>query len=124
MKIYQDFLDGNAFDVVVYPVSDLPPTVHAYTNFDAPSKTCYMRINTQEPDNHELPRPSVDFKQTLAHELYHCVQYIRGQEAPVGIQHDIATWWMEGTATFFAHEIFPAAQQGLMAQYKPKIPLY
>jgi hypothetical protein len=71
MKIYKDFLHGKDLDLVVYPVSDLTD-VYAYTHFNSPSSACYIRVTTQEPGNHALPRPSIDFKQTVAHELYHC----------------------------------------------------
>jgi hypothetical protein len=62
--------------------------------------------------------------QTMAHELYHCVQHLRN---PASMrQHEFARWWIEGTATYFANRIFPMGPnvQTEMELYEPKIPLY
>lgn len=44
------------------------------------------------------------FKQTLAHELFHCFQF-KNYWAQTGDAHSL--WWMEGTAEYFGNVVYP-----------------
>lgn len=62
------------------------------------SGRCPVRLFILNPVNNE------DMKKSLAHELFHCVQF--GSLNPSQIAGG-ANWWLEGSAEFFSVYVFP-----------------
>lgn len=52
-----------------------------------------------------LERPSAAFRQTVAHEVFHCVQNRSFTTRPYATHK----WWMEGSATYFSNVVYPTA---------------
>lgn len=52
------------------------------------------------PDNRR------EIQLTVAHELFHCVQYINWPRKSQGSIFSNAEWWMEGTAEYFSHAVY------------------
>jgi hypothetical protein len=124
MAAYHDFLGDKWLNVMVFVVPALTggrKDANALT--ETVLNTCRIQIVTQEPLQSTEQIEELAFKETLAHELYHCVQGRYGQIAEHG-QGRPAKWWIEGTATYFAHAIYPKGPQGWIMKYEPKTPLY
>ncbi|KAH0541666.1 hypothetical protein FGG08_003897 [Glutinoglossum americanum] len=86
--------------------------------------TCYVRVpqSTATDSNIEL------VKQTVAHELYHCVEFkntvgftkaeLNGETA--------SGWWIEGAADYFSNVVYPYSntEWDVNIDYIPSVPLY
>lgn len=47
------------------------------------------------------------YKQTLAHEMFHCYQFWNYHAASRVVSYEEADWWMEGTAEYFGNTVYP-----------------
>ena len=47
------------------------------------------------------------FKQTVAHEMFHCYQYWNYPEASMWVPYEENDWWLEGTADYFSNYVYP-----------------
>jgi hypothetical protein len=47
------------------------------------------------------------FKQTIAHEMFHCFQFWNYHAASREVPYGEADWWMEGTAEYFSNTVYP-----------------
>lgn len=67
---------------------------------------CVIRINVAIGDTKGAGNILQDYRNSVAHEMFHCVQGATwpGQFQLDGLDTD---WWVEGTAQFIAHWIFP-----------------
>ncbi|NPV86954.1 MAG: hypothetical protein HPY45_13215 [Anaerolineae bacterium] len=50
-----------------------------------------------------------NFKQTIAHEMFHCFQYSNIPPAHTGYERK--KWWMEGSAEYFSNVVYPSNNQ-------------
>jgi hypothetical protein len=94
MAVYQNFLGGNALDIWVYIVGsmvDNTTNAFAETIFPLPG-TCVVQLTTLDPDNPGSTLDDLTILQTVAHELYHCVQDSLGQQASTPAQHATSSW--------------------------------
>ena len=48
-----------------------------------------------------------EFKQTIAHEIFHCFEF-RNLPGQMQVDHDINMWWSEATAEYFSNVVYPA----------------
>jgi hypothetical protein len=62
---------------------------------------CYVRLKNPAPGTETLQTI-----QTIAHELYHCIQNCQNYASIVDAP--FATWWVEGTAEYMANYYYPA----------------
>jgi hypothetical protein len=73
-------------------------------------KDCVVRLNVAVGDmggDGPTPTPVLDdFDNTIAHELFHCVQGATWPDQFL-MYDEGAGWWVEGTAQFIAHWIYP-----------------
>lgn len=69
-------------------------------------KECVIRVNVAVGDTTSAGDVLLDFRNSIAHEIFHCIQGATWPE-----QFDVplkdTTWWREGTAQFIAHWIYP-----------------
>ena len=67
---------------------------------------CVIRLNVAVADTQGAGDVLQDFRNSIAHEVFHCIQ---GATWPAQANQDNATkrWWSEGTAQFIAHWIYP-----------------
>lgn len=56
-----------------------------------------------------IAEPQASFKQVIAHEIFHCVQYKVLARRGVPINLNTYPWWFEGTATYFSNVVYPDA---------------
>jgi hypothetical protein len=72
-------------------------------------KECVIRINVAVADTKSLGDVLEKFHGTIAHEVFHCIQ---GATWPDQLRQYSkgATWWVEGTAQYIAHWIYPVPQ--------------
>ena len=70
-------------------------------------KDCVIRVDISVADTESVGSVLIDFQNTVAHEVFHCIQGATwpGQFAVLG--SDDGLWWIEGTAQFIGHWIFP-----------------
>ncbi len=78
---------------------------------------CIVRVAIGTIEGEATDDASLNYRNTLAHELMHCVQYWTWRQAAAlycaeGACNG-AEWWMEGTAEFFAHLVFESPQRAL-----------
>ena len=89
--------------------------------------TCYIELPIVAPLGGE--KSSQGFRYTIAHQLYHCVQYRLGQlgylnpSLPtdgIHTQKDISHWWYEGAADYFAQALYPVGFGSFSDAYNPQ----
>jgi len=112
-------------------VTNLPPTVLILTNKDGPAGLttvapaggpCMITALTSWNDWAMALNPWM--QQSLAHELYHCVQFATNPDLAAN------TWVSEGTAEYFSNLVFPSADHEWVREvaasrgYRPDLPLY
>lgn len=73
------------------------------------SRDCVITIYVDIGDTKGKGNVLQDYRNSVAHEVFHCIQGATwpGQSLVSGGAND---WWMEGTAQFVAHWIFPNPQ--------------
>lgn len=49
-----------------------------------------------------------DYKQTVAHEIFHCFEAWNLHAQGIGAGYDSSEWWVEGTAEYFSNIAYPA----------------
>ncbi len=54
-----------------------------------------------------LGRTEGEFKQVVAHELFHCFQLHNLTGQLLGVHQDIKKWWSEGSAEYFSNIVYP-----------------
>lgn len=95
----------------------------ADTSIAVPGEACRIRVFWE---NMRRATMAVN-KQTIAHELFHCVQWQQfGPDAFFGtgvVSHD---WWIEGGADFFSAVVYPNVNDewNWSRYYHPSQPLY
>jgi hypothetical protein len=71
-------------------------------------ETCVLTITDATLDgrygNAEGER---ELRLTIAHELFHCVQYYNWERKVLDAMLAHAAWWVEGTAEYIQHEVYP-----------------
>jgi hypothetical protein len=67
---------------------------------------CVIRLNVSAAVTEGAGPVLVDFNNTIAHELFHCIQ---GATWPgqYKVHSEGGDWWVEGTSQFIAHWIYP-----------------
>jgi hypothetical protein len=72
-------------------------------------KECVIRLNVAIGDTASEGDVLQDFRNSIAHEVFHCIQ---GATWPgqFGVSKKDTAWWREGTAQFIAHWIYPNAE--------------
>jgi hypothetical protein len=69
-------------------------------------KECVIRLNVAVGDSASVGDALQDFRNSIAHEIFHCIQGATWPQQFDVAQKDTA-WWREGTAQFIAHWIYP-----------------
>lgn len=85
---------------------------------------CEVQIQIFEDVHTGASMSENDFKMTVAHELYHCVQ--RSLRPRAGETPSFAKWWREGTAEYFSNHYYPPIQDHSLSHlpfYDPGLPL-
>ncbi len=49
-----------------------------------------------------------DYKQTVAHEIFHCFETWNLHAQGIGAGYDSAEWWVEGAAEYFSNLVYPS----------------
>jgi hypothetical protein len=70
----------------------------AQQSYVAPGETCPITLFTSAS-----AEPLDVFKQTIAHEVFHCVQDWSFTTEP----YETHSWWMEGSAEYFSNVVYP-----------------
>jgi hypothetical protein len=130
---YTSMLQGNDLTVTFYVVDTPTWATGDYgaltRDFPLSDSDCVVQIMIGESPGSGKTKPTldIDFKQTVAHELYHCVQDRFGQKA-TGAKHQNANWWKEGTASFMGNWFYPdsstRAEEDNIRLYDPTLSLY
>ncbi|KAH7389901.1 hypothetical protein BKA66DRAFT_548266 [Pyrenochaeta sp. MPI-SDFR-AT-0127] len=93
------------------------------TDFNEPDQSvCSIRVAGYGLDKEQGDVKSV--QQSLAHELYHCVQRTFGIGQPIPTSRLPNNWWFEGSAEYFGNIFFPNTNPAHMQHYHPRFPLY
>lgn len=69
-------------------------------------KECVIRINVALGDTKSVGDVLQDYRNSVAHEIFHCIQGATWPDQ-VLLGDTANRWWLEGTAQFIAHWIFP-----------------
>jgi hypothetical protein len=77
------------------------PRAYAGTDKPEDSETCSVAIF---PYGQEMPEGP--FKQTLAHEIFHCYQF-SNMVRPSSASYRLSKWWKEGSAEYFGNAAYP-----------------
>lgn len=48
-----------------------------------------------------------DFKQSIAHEIFHCFQFWNLNSQSLGVAVSVNDWWVEGTAEYYSNVVYP-----------------
>jgi hypothetical protein len=71
-------------------------------------KTCVVSITDAAMGGiYGTPAGEEELRLTIAHELFHCVQYENWQRRVSDVMFRHAAWWIEGTAEYIQHEVYP-----------------
>jgi hypothetical protein len=71
-------------------------------------KTCVVSITDAAMEGiYGTPAGEEELRLTIAHELFHCVQYENWQRRVSDVMFRHAAWWIEGTAEYIQHEVYP-----------------
>jgi len=105
-------LDGLATSVVVYgglaTVGDINAVFSLTDSGTALAQQSYFDDGAPCPITlfpAASGRPTESFRQTVAHETFHCVQDWSYETEP----YDTHQWWLEGSAEYFSNVVYPAA---------------
>ena len=69
---------------------------------------CLMVVFTGSPDVMDPTKRAAELPNTIAHELFHCVQY---WTVPAQMKADKRNWWIEGSAEAMAQTVFDAQER-------------
>ncbi|OAL36407.1 hypothetical protein AYO20_04303 [Fonsecaea nubica] len=121
LPVYADLMQTKVKTVRVY-LTEEDGTIRGATDYHELDPTiCNVRVIGSGDG------PSSDIEsvqQTLAHELYHCVQRTFGMEQPFQDDSLPNNWWFEGSAEYFGNFFFPDTKPDHMQKYDPASPLY
>lgn len=91
--------------------------------------TCFVELQIYTSQGLSGDKSFQSFRHTIAHQLYHCVQFRLGQLGYLnpslstdGIhnQADISHWWYEGAADYFANALYPIGFGRFSNAYDPR----
>ncbi|MCX6055561.1 MAG: hypothetical protein NTZ74_11725 [Chloroflexi bacterium] len=94
----------------------LPPIYFVFNTFSSPNSFLAEVSQYFRPETEACPviiypislgLDIDDFKQVVAHEVFHCFQFINLREQ-FSLSGRISLWWLEGTAEYFSNLVYPA----------------
>lgn len=88
------------FSGLIY--SDAGVNAGAYTNVPTETEPCPLVLYAPI-----FQLPEAYFKQTIAHELFHCFQHWNFPQQTDVIGTEAENWWVEGTAEYFSNVVYP-----------------
>ncbi|KAG0275455.1 hypothetical protein BGZ95_008772 [Linnemannia exigua] len=96
----------------------------AVTKIGPDQDTCNVLVLLSTATNSDIEL----VKQTVAHELYHCVEYKNTVGfTKAGLDGEAASvWWIEGAADYFSNMVYPYSNTEWLSNinYIPSVPLY
>jgi hypothetical protein len=121
--LYGSFLDGHSLEVKTYLTPQLGDGKKPRVAQTGTVLACHIELSMAKA----MEGSDIAFQNTVAHELYHCVQQLKSfLSAQVPSVHDSENWWVEGTAVFMANYFYPdhSAEDKEMQYYDPRLPIY
>jgi hypothetical protein len=79
-----------------------PSVFAAATEYNEP-RTCHVAIFP-----HGLEGSIESLQQTIAHEMFHCFQFVNLRQQILGPPRQATEWWVEGSAEFFGATVYPS----------------
>ena len=119
LPVYGRYMETKVNSVRIYLTKDPGDPDRGVTDFQNPDKSvCSIKIigNADGSDNSDI----YSVQQTLAHELYHCVQRTFDEHKPDRSN----VWWYESSAEYFANVYYPNTKPDHMQYYCPSSPLF